>query len=119
MTAIGQIENKIEPHEFDNISKMLLESFLINADGKSDAFISKKEELLEHFSSFLEKYLQLHFLRSSQDKLQLINFIDKVNLQRELLELSKAKTKAADIKLAGQRLGKKSQSAFKTKPVGR
>lgn len=115
MTTVSQIENKIDRHEFDNISRMLLESFLVDANNESASAINKKEELLEHFSLFLKKYLQLHFLTSSQDKLRLINFIDKLNGQRELLELRKGKTKLADIKLAGQRLGKKSQSAFKTK----
>lgn len=117
MTTIKELEknNAIEKNEFDNITKMLLESFLIKSDDKSISFVIMKEALLEHFTMFLEKYLQLHFLTSSQDKLQLINFIDKLNMQRELLELEKGKINLSDIDLAGQRLGKKSQSAFKTK----
>ncbi len=117
MTAIKEIEknNQIDQQEFDNISKMLLESFLLKSDEKGASFIQKKGELLEHFTMFLEKYLKLHFFNSSRDKLQLINFIDKLNLQRELLELKKGKTKLSDIKLAGQRLGRKAQSAFETK----
>lgn len=117
MTAIKELEknNKIEQSEFDNISKMLLESLQIKSDYKSVSFLNKKDELLEHFSMFLEKYLQLHFLTSPQDKLQLINFIDKLNMQRELLDLKKGKIKRSDIELAGQRLGRKAQSAFKSK----
>lgn len=36
-------------------------------------------------------------------------------MQRELLELKKGETSMPNIKLAAQRLGKKSQSAFSTK----
>jgi hypothetical protein len=61
--TIKEIENdnKIDEGEFDNISRILLESFLIKSHHKSLSFIAKKEELLDYFTSFLEKYLQLHF----------------------------------------------------------
>jgi hypothetical protein len=117
MTTLQKIENlnKIDQQEFDHITKILLESFLIKRSYTSNSFLSKKEELLDKFSAFLETYLELHFTNSKLTKLELINFIDKINMQKELLEMAKGDLKISDIKLAGSRLGKKSQSAFKKK----
>ncbi len=51
-------------------------------------------------------------VREKKEKLELINFIDKMNIQKELLELQKEETNISQIETAGKRLGKKSQSAF-------
>jgi len=107
--------NKIDKNDFNNIAQMLLKSFLIENHYKNNEVIDRKEELLISFSSFLEKYLELQFFNSADDKLQLINFIDKLQLQRELLELEKGQNKPSDLKLAAKRLGRKSQSAFESK----
>jgi hypothetical protein len=118
MTVIEKIEkqNNIEEQEFDHImSKLVFQSFLVNKSYKSHNFLDKKEELIIHFTQFLEKYLNLQFISSKKDKLDLINFIDKMNMQRELLELQRNETDISQIQLAGKRLGKKSQSAFITK----
>lgn len=118
MNAIEKIkkQNSIDETEFDGMSKLMFQSFQINkSDYKSENYIAKKGELISSFTQFLEKYLELHFLSSKVEKLVLINFIDKMNMQKELLELQKGNTKMSDIKIAGNRLGKKSQSAFETK----
>ncbi len=108
-------ENKIEMHEFDNVARLVFHSFQIHRNYRSHNFIEKKEELLNHFGQFLEKFLELQFLSSKKDKLELINFIDKMNMQKELLELQKGETNISQIRKAAQRLGAKSQSAFSTK----
>lgn len=117
MTTVQEIEglNQINQEEFNNVAKIMLDSFLIREITKDFSILSKKEELIEIFSSLLEKYLEFEFVDSKESKLYLINFIDKLNMQKELLELSKGKTNIADIKLAAKRLGRKSQSAFKAK----
>jgi hypothetical protein len=118
MTVIEKIEkqNNIEEQEFGQImSKLVFQSFLVNSNNKSHNFLDKKEELIIYFTQFLEKYLDLQFISSKKDKLDLINFIDKMNMQRELLELQRNETDISKIQLAGKRLGKKSQSAFITK----
>lgn len=116
-TIIENLEQKntIDEQDLDKISKLVFHSFLINRNYKSHNFLDKKEELLIQFTQFLEKYLELQFLSSKKDKLELINFIDKMNMQKELLELQKNETNILNIKTAGQSLGRKSQSAFKTK----
>lgn len=101
--------------EFNNVADILLESFLIKNHGKNDDEIDKKEELLNLFSTLLQKYLEMRFLKSSADKLQLISFIDKLQLQKELLALENGQNKLPDLRLAAKRLGRKSQSAFENK----
>ena len=117
MTAIQEIRNlnQINQEEIDNISKILLDSFVIKGVYKSNSLLAKKELLLNAFSDLIEKYIELDFAKSKETKLQLINFMDKLNMQKEFLELSKGETKISDIKLAAQRLGRKSQSAFKSR----
>ncbi len=117
METIEEIEqnNKIHKHEFDTISNMMFESFLITSYQQNISTVIKQNELLDHFRLFLKKYLQLQFFNSTQDKLAVMDFIDKLNLQKELLELKTDNTNLADIQIAAQRLGKKSQSAFETK----
>lgn len=117
MTTLEKIEqkNNIEEQEFGKMSKLLFQSFIITKKYKSFTFLGKKEELINYFTEFLEKFLDLQLVTSKRDKLELINFIDKMNVQKELLELKKNQITPAEIQLAGKRLGKKSQSAFLNK----
>lgn len=117
MNAIERIKkyNSIEETEFDSMSKLMFHSFQINKNYKSENYIVKKEELITSFTQFLEKYLELDFLNSNKEKLEIINFIDKMNMQKELLELQKGDINISDIQIAANRLGKKSQSAFNIK----
>ena len=114
MTVLEKLEkqNTIEEQEFDRMSKFVFNSFLINRNYKSHNYLNKKEEMIISFTQFLEKYLELQFLSSKKDKLELINFIDKINMQKELVELQRNEISILQIRLAGKRLGKKSQSAF-------
>ncbi|MBS1532785.1 MAG: hypothetical protein JSU01_20955 [Bacteroidetes bacterium] len=117
MTTVEKIEdlNQIGQEEFYNVVKMLYNSFLINRKYSSSSYVIKKEKLIDSFSLFLEQYLELQFVSSKQSKLDLINFIDKLNMQKELLEIASGEANMNDIKIAAQRLGKKSQSAFEMK----
>ena len=117
MTAIERLEkqNNIQEEEFDNVMSNVFQSFLVKKFYKSGNYLDKKEELLNYFTQFLEKYLKLQFINSKKDKVDLINFIDKINMQRELVELQRNEIDISQIKIAGKRLGKKSQSAFISK----
>lgn len=108
-------KNAIDQNGLDSIVRILCESFLINSGHKKISLIGKKEELIEDFSALLEKHLQFRFVNSSSDKLKMINFIDKLNQQKELLELEKGKLNIDNVRKASERLSKKSQSGFETK----
>lgn len=115
MRSIEKIENSIEEKDFDSISKLMFHSLYIKRDYKSHNYINKKEELLVYFTEFLEKYLELEIVNNKKQKLEIINLIDKMNLQKELLDLQKGISNLSEIQAAGKHLGSKSQSAFKTK----
>lgn len=117
MTILEKYENEntLEEQDFDKVSKLMFQSFLIKRNYRSPSFLDKKEELISHFTLFLEKYLELQFLNSKKDKLSLIDFIDKMNMQKELVELKKKETTLEEIEKAGKSLGRKSQSAFEKK----
>jgi hypothetical protein len=115
--------NKIGAEEFDRISRILFDSFKISSTdspnvelkSKQISDLSKKEELIISYSSFLNKLLELKFVESKKSKLELIDFLDKLNLQRELIEIAQGQLTFSDVNKNAKRLGKKSQSAFKSK----
>lgn len=117
MTAIQEIQdkNKIEKHDIDNLSNIVFDSISVKGSYKTTTQLEKKEKLIDAFSSFVEQLMELRLTSSKQSKLELINFIDKLNMQKELLELEKGETTIADIQTAANRLGKKAQSAFEGK----
>jgi hypothetical protein len=109
------IKNRIDIEEFENISKILYSTVSLNSATMDITNLDKRKELLIYYSEFLNKLLIANFDYSSKIKLELIDFIDKLNHQRELLELITRETKIEDVKKAGKHLAKKSQSAFKNK----
>ncbi len=105
---------KIAQEEVVSISNIILNAFSSNHHKKiSPASANKKEQLIDTFSDLIEKIMDVS--NSHQEKLVLINFLDKLNHQKEILEILSGERKIDDIKLASQRLGKKSQSAFEEK----
>lgn len=117
MTTIEKYENDntLKAHDFDEFSKLMFQSFLRKNDYKNNELLKKKEELIASLTQFLEKFLELQFLDSKKDRLNLIDLIDKMNIQKELIELQKNQINLKEIEAAGKSLGKKSQSAFREK----
>jgi hypothetical protein len=117
MITLKEIErkNKLEEKDFEGINEIFFKSFMINRNYKKTSSLEKKEELLSTFTAFLEKYLKFDMVTSKQSKLNLVNFIDKLNLQRELLETEKGNINLSELEIASKRFGKKAQSAFEKK----
>jgi hypothetical protein len=114
ITEIGN-KNEINEKEFRQMTKLMYDSFLIKKTKKDKSLLEKQGLLIGLFTDLLNKYLEFQFLTSRNTKLEFINFIDKLNLQKEIIELQKGVTNIDDIKTASRRLGKKAQSSFKTK----
>ncbi|WP_300096641.1 hypothetical protein [Flavobacterium sp.] len=114
MTTLKEIErkNRLVEKDFGDITEILFKSFLINRTYKKISSLEKKEELVLNFTDFLEKYLEFDIVSSKQNKLSIINFIDKLNLQRELLEVEKGNINLTELKVVSKRFGKKAQSSF-------
>ncbi|HBL80436.1 MAG TPA: hypothetical protein DDZ79_11195, partial [Aequorivita sp.] len=84
----------------------------IKKDYKKISTVDKKEEMVDEIISLLEKYLELDIVKDKSQKLEIIDVLDKLRFRKEVLEVIKSKIKFNDIEKAGNRLGKKSQSAF-------
>jgi len=117
MTAIQETQNRnrIEKHDIDSLSNILFASISVKGHYKNTIQLEKKEKLIDAFSTFVEQLMELHLTASKENKLKLINFIDKLNMQKELLELEKGETTISGIQTAANRLGRKTQSAFEGK----
>lgn len=108
-------KSQINERELWEITQIMLSSFLVKRNYKDLSLVSKKETLISSFSSFIEQYLKMNFSGSKENKLRLIKFVSKLNSQKELLELASGENNLENIRRAGIRLGKKSQSAFEGK----
>lgn len=107
-----EVENKIDEQEFDHIMSGVFNTFLLhNYSYKSENQLRKKDEMLDQFGQLLETYIDLKFKISQNEKLTILNFLDKINMQRELLELKRNEIAMTDIKNASKRFGKKAQSS--------
>jgi hypothetical protein len=71
-------------------------------------------QFLHILSSFLEGSINISNFSSPKDKLDVINFLDKMNRYREDLEVKTGKLTIEDLKIAANRFGNKAQSAFDT-----
>ncbi|MNL21775.1 hypothetical protein D3C87_1430800 [compost metagenome] len=104
-----QIDNKESKHLID----IILDSMSLKGTERDADFVSK-EELIDSFSGIIELIINNNF-SNKKEELFLISVLDKLNLKKEILELALGETNIKDIKAAGKRLGKKSQSGFETK----
>lgn len=107
-----QEKNFIKEEEFECISDIVYNSFIIKWDYKTTNKLNKKEELMDSFIIFLEKYLKFETVNSKERKLAVINFIDKLNLQKDLYEIEKNKITNKELAIVSKRFGRKAQSAF-------
>ncbi len=114
MTEIQEleIEGNIQQQEFESMASFMFNSLAVHRVYKNSAILEKKEELLEELISFFNKYLALKFTGSLKHKLEIISFIEKLTIQKELIELQTGKLNINNIKAAAKRMEKKSQSAF-------
>ena len=84
----------------------------IKTNYKRASTVQKKEEMVDEVISVMEKFLELNIVKDKSQKLEMIDVLDKLYFKKEVLELLKSEIKLKDIQEAGNRLGKKSQSAF-------
>ncbi len=114
MTAIDKYieKTKIEDENLHQVIFSIFNFTNIKKDYKKISTVDKKEEMVDEIISLLEKYLELDIVKDKSQKLEIIDVLDKLRFRKEVLEVIKFKIKFNDIEKAGNRLGKKSQSAF-------
>lgn len=106
-------ENKISFSEFEEFSGPLFKSIVViisKSSGKVD--LLKKHRTLNTLKQLIDDVTSIGGLESKDEKIKTINFLEKINLQIELIDLKLQKVKKSDLKMAGKRLGGKAQSGF-------
>jgi hypothetical protein len=101
----------VEMEDTNEIVSFILTSIFEDVDYKRVNTIHKKEQLIDAFSSLLVKYMETKSVSSNTRKLEILKMLDRLNEQKELLDLQLNKINLKDIKEAGRRFGKKAQSA--------
>jgi hypothetical protein len=109
MTLIEEIENtcRISHSDVDHLLTVLIRSI---SGAKNNSF-ERQNRMISELILFLEKYLGEEIL-NMKDKVMVVKILDKIQLQREVIEMKLKGLSIEDLKVAAERLGKKSQSAF-------
>lgn len=105
----------IQNHEIKRIIAKMFSSLNVRESYGDEAQIEAHNTLISSFKASLEAMFQIDQAQSREDKLLLIKIISLLKRRQEELDLSSGKITLKDIKVAGERLGRKSQSAFETK----
>ncbi|MFN3996914.1 hypothetical protein [Algoriphagus sp.] len=106
-------ENKISLTEFEELSLPLFKSIIFMIDKPShEKDLIKKQQTLNTLKQLIGDVTSIGTLNSKEDKIKMINFLEKIDLQIELIDLKLGKLKPSDLKAAGIRLGRKAQSGF-------
>jgi hypothetical protein len=101
--------------DLNKINSVLLDALCIKNIHSNDSVFSYKEDLINTFSELIKKILFQSPDISDDSTLTVINLLQKINMQKEILEMIKSKASAEDLIIASERLSKKSQSAFELK----
>lgn len=114
MTLLDEV-NIIDEDDLTKIGTALIESVLIKRAYKKGSVISYKGDMLDSLGALLTKILMNDTGISRNAKLNVVDLLDKINTQKEILEMIKSKVSPEDLLIASKRLSKKSQSAFEMK----
>ena len=117
MITIAELDtiNVVNEDDLSKINIVLLESFLVNNFNLNEEVVIYKENIIDGFMELLKKMMSQNSEMSKESRLIVIKLLDKLNVQKENLEIIKLKTDISDIRKASERLSKKSQSAFQLK----
>jgi len=96
---------KISPEEINNISHVLNEIILYSIEQRG---------FVNLFANFLEQSLSVSNYKSIDERLSVINFLDKMNRYREFQMIQNGQLNIIDLEKTAERFGKKAQSGFET-----
>jgi len=115
MLTLAEIENhnKIDENEFSQMTRIMFNSIILHPAANDKSLLEKKSLLLTEFSDLLNKMIQFK-VTDRNKKVELIDFIEKLNLQKDLIDLQKGLINMEDAKQVADNLGKKAQTSFKT-----
>jgi hypothetical protein len=115
MLTVAEIEsnNKIDENEFSQMTHIMFHSLILHPAVTDKSLLEKKSLLLTEFTDFLNKMIRFK-VTDRNKKVELIDFIEKLNLQRDLIDLQKGLINMEDAKRTADNLGRKAQTSFET-----
>lgn len=100
--------NPVTQNEFEQWAGVLYGSISVsNTDSKPQ--ILQKEQLLDFLIAFLSDYLYSHVWESDEEEFKCIDFLSKLQLQKEILQILNGKTKIADVQSSIRTFSEKTQ----------
>jgi hypothetical protein len=100
--------NPVTQKEFEQWAGVLYGTISVS-DGDNKQQIQQKEQLLDYLITFLTDYLFSHVWESDEEELKCVDFVSKLQLQKEILQILNGKTKIADVQSSIRSFAKKSQ----------
>lgn len=110
-TKIAKTFDDFDDSELKGIAEIMLKSVNTSRKNKTRAGLA----FMHSFSSLLEELMELNLVDSKVAKLKLIDFIDKLNVRRELHEIESGAVDLNEVQKAGRHLQQKAQSSFNDK----
>ncbi len=100
-----------------NISGLIMHAIEVKGSVKRQKTIDTKETILNSLANMLENMLTNNLDLSKQKKVEIIHLLNKLKANKEYMQLVKGNLindhqALADMRVASERLAKKSQSAF-------
>lgn len=102
--------NEVNEKEAGDVLQVLISSLIFDSSKNTRADLEGKGIFISFFSSALENAMHNDVVKSKQDRLKVIKFLDKLKQQTIAIEF--AKGDKGNLKIAAQRLGRKAQSSF-------
>jgi|GEM_PF-1848196 len=101
-------DNQITQNEFEQLTGLIYTSVTMsNKDDKKE--FRHKSQTLDFLIAFLNDYLSTHEFESNVAELQFIDFLSKLQLQKEVLQLATGDVKPSNVQSAIRTFAVKSQ----------
>jgi hypothetical protein len=100
--------NQISQQEFGQLADWLYGSVALTHKDNIGAF-QKKEQTLDFLIAFLKDYYEGHIWESDELEGHFLDFLSKVQLQKEVLQIASGQVKLKDVQLAMSSFAVKTQ----------
>lgn len=104
--------NQISAQEFGQLTNWLYSSVALSSKDTISNY-KKKEQILDFLITFLKNYYDNHIWESDELEAHFFDFMSKVYLQKEIIQIASGQIKIQDVQLAIESFGLKW-----THPVG-
>ena len=102
--------NEVNEKEANEALHVLASSLMIDPSSYEKDELEEKGIFISFFSRLLEKVMEKDVIKSKEDRLKIIKFLDQLKQQKTSVAF--AKGNKVNFEIAAERLGRKAQSSF-------